>query len=61
MTMQLVERPTAIADTVRLTAGPFNTFSQIVEFQNAVARPHGVSGIRAQSARRARPAARAAP
>lgn len=50
MTMQLVERPTAMADTVRVTAGPFRTFSQIAEFQKAVARLQGVSGAHIQSA-----------
>lgn len=52
MTMQLVERPTAMADTVRVTAGPFQTFSQIAEFQKSVARLHGVSGARIRSAQR---------
>ncbi|TAK76262.1 MAG: hypothetical protein EPO16_07420 [Dehalococcoidia bacterium] len=48
MTMQLVER----ADTVRVTAGPFRTFSQIAEFQTTVARLQGVSSARIQSAQR---------
>lgn len=52
MTMQLVERSTGMADTVRVTAGPFQTFSQIAEFQKSVARLHGVGGARIRSAQR---------
>ena len=52
MTMQLVERSTGMADTVCVTAGPFQTFSQIAEFQKSVARLHGVSGARIRSAQR---------
>lgn len=52
MTMQLVERSTGMADTVRVTAGPFQTFTQIAEFQKSVARLHGVAGVHVRSAQR---------
>jgi len=51
MTMQLVERSTGTADTVRVTAAPFQTFTQIAEFQKSVRRLHGVAGARVRSAR----------
>lgn len=52
MTMQLVERFTGVAETVRVTAAPFQSFTQIAEFQKSVARLHGVSGARVRSAHR---------
>ncbi len=52
MTMQLVEKFTGTADTVRVTAAPFSTFTQIAEFQKSVLRLHGVSSARVRSAQR---------
>ncbi len=52
MAMQLVERSTSVGETVRVTAGPFQTFTQIAEFQKSVARLHGVSGTRIRNAQR---------
>ncbi len=52
MTMQLAERPTVTAETVRVTAAPFNTFTQIAEFQKSVCRLRGVAGARIRTAHR---------
>lgn len=52
MTMQLVERFTGLAATVQVTAAPFQSFTQIAEFQKSVARLHGVAGARVRSAQR---------
>jgi hypothetical protein len=52
MTMQLVERAAGAAETVRMTAAPFSTFTQITEFQKSVRRLHGVSETRIKSAQR---------
>lgn len=52
MTMQLVERVAGTDDTVSVTAGPFQSFTQIAAFQKSVSRLHGVSGARIRSAQR---------
>jgi hypothetical protein len=52
MTMQVVDRPTAMAETVRVTAAPFSTFTQIAEFQKSVSRLHGVASARIRTAHR---------
>lgn len=52
MAMQLVERPTGAMVTVRVTAAPFHSFTQIAAFQKSVANLHGVKEVRIQSARK---------
>ncbi|MBM4411330.1 MAG: hypothetical protein FJ037_08440 [Chloroflexi bacterium] len=52
MTMQLVERFAGVAATVQVTAGPFQSFTQIAEFQKSVLRLHGVAGASIRNARR---------
>jgi len=52
MTMQLVERFTGVAATIQVTAAPFQSFTQIAEFQKSVARLHGVASARVRSAQR---------
>jgi hypothetical protein len=52
MTMQLVERATGTGESVTVTAAPFQSFTQIAEFQKSVQRLHGVAGTQIRSAHR---------